>query len=119
MRTERKGLPKMSTDEISPMAKFHAERILRGEGVSDTEMRIVTAGLMLSVDELTHVVKGLSSQLWTEEKLRQIIGEEVTKHCAGKAKECAASTQSEPQSARWFGRMLRSVAGLKCWIFGI
>jgi hypothetical protein len=104
----------MSADEISPMAKFHAERILRGEGVSDTEMRIVTAGLMLSVDELTHVVKGLSSQLWTEEKLRQIIGEEVTKHCAGKSKECASqSAKSEPQSARWFGRMLRSLAGIR------
>lgn len=124
----------MSTDEISPMAKAHAERILRGEGVTDTEMRIVTAGLMLSVDELTHVVRGLTSKLWTDEQLRKImreevvtwseaelrkvIGEEVTKHCAGKVKECQSS-QSEPQSATWVGRMLRSLAGLKCWTLGV
>lgn len=123
----------MSVDDISPIAKIHAERILRGEGVTDTEMRIVTAGLMLSVDELTHVVKGLTSKLWTdeqlrrimreevitwsEESLRKIIGEEVSSHCAGRSRECAA--QSEPKSATWVGRMLRSFAGIKCWAFGM
>lgn len=121
----------MSVDDISPIAKIHAERILRGEGVTDTEMRIVTAGLMLSVDELTHVVKGLTSKLWTddqlrkimreevvswsEESLRKIIGEEVASHCAGKSKDCAA--QVEPKSATWVGRMLRSFAGMRCWSF--
>lgn len=123
----------MSVDDISPIAKIHAERILRGEGVTDTEMRIVTAGLMLSVDELTHVVKGLTSKLWTDdqlrkimreevvtwsdESLRKIIGEEVSSHCAGRSRECAA--QSEPKSATWVGRMLRSFAGIKCWGFGM
>lgn len=123
----------MNAEEISPMAKFHAERILKGEGVTDVEMRIVTAGLMLSVDELTHVVKGLTSKLWTDDQLRKImreevvswseaslrkiIGEEVASHCAGKSKECAA--QAEPKSASWVGRMLRSFVGMKCWAFGL
>lgn len=124
----------MSVDEISPMAKFHAERILKGEGVSDTEMRIVTAGLMLSVDELTHVVRGLTSQLWTDAQLRKLMREEVViwsaadlrsiirseveKHCAGK-KHCAALTSEEPKSANWVGTMLRRLGGLKCLFLGL
>lgn len=107
----------MSVDDISPIAKIHAERILRGEGVTDTEMRIVTAGLMLSVDELTHVVKGLTSKLWTDDQLRKIMREEVASHCAGKSKDCAA--QVEPKSATWVGRMLRSFAGMRCCAFGL
>lgn len=123
----------MSADEISPMAKIHAERILRGEGVTDVEMRIVTAGLMLAVDQLTNVVKGFTEQLWSEERLRTIIGEEVgtwsdgtlrtvigeevRKHCAGKRKGCAAASGASEKikaSRVWggIGTLLRSLVGL-------
>lgn len=123
----------MSEEQVSTAARLNAERLMSGRRITDDEMRVIIAGLMLSVDELTHVVKGLTSKLWTdeqlrrsmreevvtwsEESLRKIIGEEVSSHCAGRSRECAA--QSEPKSATWVGRMLRSFAGIKCWAFGM
>ena len=118
----------MAIDDLSPIAKLHAERILRGEGVSDTEMRIVTAGLMLSVDELAHVVKGLTTRLWTDEQLRiimrdevsewadthlrKIVSEEMSVLCAARSREFAR--ENGGTCAAWLGRLFRGFAGLKC-----
>lgn len=100
----------MSDEDVSTMAKLQAERLMRGENVTDSEMRIVTAGLMLAVDELARAVKGLKTQLWPEAKLRQIIGEEIEKHCAAKIKACS---ENSGFSATWIGRLVRSIAGFK------
>ena len=99
----------MSEEEVGTMARLHAERLMRGEDVSEAEMRIVTAGLMLAVDELSHAVRGLKTQLWPEAILRQIIGEEVAKYCAARGSPCAGSGGG----ALWVGRVLRSLLGMK------
>ena len=87
------------------MAKLIAERLMRGEKISDGEMRMVIAGLMLSVDKITDVMVRVEGSLWTDARLREIIAEEIQAHCKGNAAKCAADT------AGWWGRLLRGFLG--------
>lgn len=63
------------------MAKLYAERLMRGDAVSEAEMRVIMAGLMLSVDRLAHAVDAFREMLWSEDKLRVLIRAEVEEHC--------------------------------------
>lgn len=70
----------MSVD-VDTMAKLYAERLMRGDTVTEAEMRVIMAGLMLSVDRLAHAVDAFRDLLWSEDKLRAVIREEVREHC--------------------------------------
>lgn len=72
----------MSDAEVDTMAKLYAERLMRGDNVTEAEMRVIMAGLMLSVDRLAHAVDGFRDLLWSEEKLRLLIRSEVKHHCS-------------------------------------
>jgi len=67
--------------EVDTMAKLHAERLMRGDAVTEAEMRVIMAGLMLSVDRLAHAVDAFRELLWSEDKLRVLIRAEVKDHC--------------------------------------
>ena len=95
----------MGGEQISTMAKLYAERLMRGDTVSEDEMRVIIAGLMLSVDKLANAFSDMQGGLWSEDKMRGMIAEEVEKHCAGK-KTCPEKVE---QSATWVGRMIRSI----------
>ena len=110
----------MSEDDVDSMANLHAERLMRGDtSVTDAEMRIVMAGLLLSVERLSRSLAAFRDALWSEERMRKMIGEEVAKHCAANQAKCRADADAEAFkqsrwfSAAWFGRVLRGFAGLK------
>ncbi len=90
---------------------------MRGDQtVTDAEMRIVIAGLLLSVERLTRGLAAFRESLWSEERMRKMIGEEVKQHCAANQARCrsdAAAKAHGSMSATWVGRVLRSFAGLK------
>jgi len=67
--------------EVDTMAKMHAERLMRGDTISEAEIRVIMAGLMLSVDRLAHAVDAFREMLWSEDKLRVLIRAEVAEHC--------------------------------------
>jgi len=67
--------------DVDTMAKLYAERLMRGDTVTEAEMRVIMAGLMLSVDRLAHAVDAFRDLLWSEDKLRAVIREEVREHC--------------------------------------
>ena len=93
----------MSSGEIDTMARLHAERLMRGDTVGDDEMRVIIAGLMLSVDRLTHAVDAFRELLWSEDKLRSVIREEVREHCRVR---CDAGF-----GGLWVVRVARSLLG--------
>ena len=95
----------MSEEQVSTMAKLYAERLMRGDTVSEAEMRVIIAGLMLSVDKLANAFADMQNVLWSEDKMRGMIVEEVEKHCAGK-QSCPEKAE---RSATWVGRMIRSI----------
>ncbi len=99
----------MSEAEVDSMANLHAERLMRGDQtVTDAEMRIVMAGLLLSVERLTRGLAMFRDALWSEERMRKMIGEEVAKHCAANRAQCRGVA-----GAAWIGRVLRGFAGFK------
>lgn len=112
----------MSGNEVSCMARLTAERIMRGEKISDGEMRMVVAGLLLQGDKLASgmeatqnsltqtqtALEDMRGSLWSEERLRQIIGGQIQTHCRAAKQACAAPAVD---SASWIGRLLRTFLG--------
>lgn len=100
----------MSEEKISTMAKLYAERLMRGDHINEDEMRVITAGLMLSVDRLTNVMEDLKGALWSEEQLRTLIGTEIRTHCA--AVRSSMPTPIPPSVwPAWLGRFFRACFG--------
>jgi hypothetical protein len=100
----------MSGGDMSSMARLTAERIMRGETISDGEMRMVVAGLLLSVEKLTDALVRVESGLWSEDRLKAIIAEQVEKHCAARSALLHPQVSSS-DSASWVGRLIRTVFG--------
>ena len=99
----------MSAEQISTMAKLYAERLMRGDRVSEAEIHVIIAGLMLSVDKLANTFSDLQQNLWSEEKLRELIREEVKRTCAEKREDGGCKSGG---LAAWFGRLLRGFTGV-------
>lgn len=99
----------MSGNSVDTMARLHAERLMRGDSVGEAEMRVIIAGLMLSVDRLTQAVDAFGGLLWSEEKLRVLIRDEVAAHC--RARYADGSGACRVSLAVWFGRLLRGLCG--------
>ena len=107
------------------IATLYARRLMDGDRVSEDEMRVIVAGLMLSVDRLARGLSSFEKILWSEDKLRALVGEEIEKHCAAKAlaKDFSCPGVSAPVpapapvpyggSAPWVGRMVRAVLGFR------
>ena len=89
--------------DVDTMAKLYAERLMRGDTVTEAEMRVIMAGLMLSVDRLAHAVDAFRDLLWSEDKLRAVIREEVREHCRAR---CGAGF-----GGLWVVRAARSLFG--------
>ena len=105
----------MSDEQISTSAKLNAERLMSGRRITDDEMRVIIAGLMLSVDKLANAFDDMRGALWSEEKMRQMIADEVEKHCAENKRACAVSEGNEETRKgviAWLGRLIRSIVGL-------
>lgn len=105
----------MSDEQISTSAKLHAERLMSGRKITDDEMRVIIAGLMLSVDKLANAFDDMRGALWSEEKMREMIAEEVKKHCAENKRGCAMSEEKEEARKgviAWLARLIRSIIGL-------
>ena len=83
---------------------------MSGRMISDDEMRVIMAGLLLSVDRLTNALVNVEARLWSEGRLREIVGEEFEKRCQSKGGACR---EGESRSATWLGRLVRSALGLK------
>ena len=98
----------MGTDQVSTMAKLYAERLMRGDRVSEAEVHVIIAGLMLSVDKLANTFADLQANLWSEEKLREMIRDEVAKNCTEKRQDSGCKGGG---FAAWCGRLLRGFAG--------
>ena len=103
------------TDNI---ATLYARRLMDGDRVSEDEMRVIVAGLMLSVDRLARGLASFEKVLWSEERLRALVGEEFERRCAAKAAAkdapCpVAAPVSAGGSAAWLGRMFRALFGLR------
>lgn len=103
----------MSNEEISEQARMTAQRVLAGTDVSDGEMRFVTAGLLLSVDKLTHAIMRVESSMWSEERLRLLVKGEIELHCHEAMMRCQQDNakKADGQSATWVGRCLRALFG--------
>ena len=99
----------MSAEQISTMAKLYAERLMRGDRVSEAEIHVIIAGLMLSVDKLANTFSDLQQNLWSEEKLRELIREEVKRTCAEKRQDGGCKSGG---LAAWFGRLIRGFTGV-------
>ena len=99
----------MSDDQISIAARLNAERLMSGRMITEDEMRVIMAGLLLSVDRLTNALVSVEARLWSEARLREMIGEEVVKNCKARKEACPVETG---KSATWLGRFFRSVFGL-------
>ena len=99
----------MGTEQVSTMAKLYAERLMRGDTVSEAEVHVIIAGLMLSVDKLANTFADLQANLWSEEKLREMIRDEVAKNCAEKRRQDSGCNGGG--FAAWCGRLLRGFAG--------
>ena len=95
----------MSEEKISEMAKLHARRLVEGVGISDSEMRLVLAGLLLAVDKLTGAIQDVQESLWTEDMLRAMMSETVTKHCRAEQTRCSLPALQRAM----LGRLIRSV----------
>ena len=107
-----------SQEPADNIATLYARRLMDGDRVSEDEMRVIVAGLMLSVDRLARGLASFEKILWSEEKLRSIVGEEVERRCAAKAAakdpSCpGAAPVSAGGSAAWTGRMFRALFGLR------
>ena len=103
----------MSDEQISTAARLNAERLMSGRKITEDEMRVIMAGLLLSVDRLTNALVNMEARLWSEAHLREMIGEEITKNCKAHKEECPAEEASQ-RSATWFGRLFRSMFGAGC-----
>ena len=101
----------MSEEQISTAARLNAERLMSGRAITEDEMRVIMAGLLLSVDRLTNAFNDMRQALWSEVKMREMIAEEVVKHCKAKQADGACSDTAQQRSATWVGRMLRSLFG--------
>lgn len=102
----------MSDEQISTSAKLYAERLMSGRKITDDEMRVIVAGLMLSVDKLANAFEDMRNSLWSEEKMRVMIAEEVERHCAAKEHVCAVSEggdETRKGVVAWLGRLIRSI----------
>lgn len=93
-------------EDVDTMAKLYAERLMRGDAVSEAEMRVIMAGLMLSVDRLAHAVDAFREMLWSEDKLRMLIRSEVREHC--KERRCVEGSDG---LWCWFVRTARALFG--------
>lgn len=94
----------MSGEENATMAKLYAERLMRGDTVSEAEMRVIMAGLMLSVDRLAHAVDAFRELLWSEDRLRAVIRDEVKEHCRHRCGDAGGF-------GFWLVRTVRSLFG--------
>lgn len=92
-------------EDVDTMAKLYAERLMRGDEVSEAEMRVIMAGLMLSVDRLAHAVDAFRDLLWSEDKLRVLIRAEVREHCRARCGEGSDGLWC------WFVRAARALFG--------
>ena len=104
----------MSEEQISTMAKLYAERLMSGDTISESEQRVILAGLMLAVDRLTHAIERIDGQLWTEVQMRSMIGEEIQRHCAATRAASGGSyavASPPPSWAVWLGRLVRAIFG--------
>lgn len=102
----------MSEEQVSTMARLYAERLMRGDTVSEAEMRVIIAGLMLSVDKLANAFDDMRNSLWSEEKMRKMIAEEVEKHCSENKRSCIAGEESDKVRAgfaAWCVRTIRAI----------
>ena len=102
----------MSEEQVSTMARLYAERLMRGDTVNESEMRVIIAGLMLSVDKLANAFSDMQHALWSEDKMRALIAEEVEKHCSENKRSCIAGEDSAKVSegfAAWCGRTIRAI----------
>lgn len=99
----------MSEEQISTMARLYAERLMRGEKISESEQRVILAGLMLAVDKLTNAIERIDGQLWSEVEMRRMIGEEIERHCA--STRAGGSAAPSTGWAVWLGRIVRTVLG--------
>ncbi len=99
-----------ANEQISTMARLYAERLMRGDTVSEAETRVIIAGLMLSVDNLANAFTGLKDALWSEEKMREMIRHEVQEHCKGE-RDAGGCARRGGGFAAWIGRLLRGFAG--------
>ena len=99
----------MSDDQISIAARLNAERLMSGRKITEDEMRVIMAGLLLSVDRLTNALVNVEGRLWSEEHLREIVGQEIEKSRKARKEACPAEVG---KSATWLGRFFRSVFGL-------
>jgi len=85
---------------------------MRGDTVSEAEMRVIIAGLMLSVDKLATAFSDMQKALWSEEKMREMIAAEVEKHCAENKRSCISGEESSKvreRFAAWCGRTIRAI----------
>ena len=102
----------MSEEQVSTMARLYAERLMRGDTVNESEMRVIIAGLMLSVDKLANAFDDMRGALWSEERMRKMIADEVEKHCAENKRSCIAGEDSAKVRegfAAWCGRTIRAI----------
>ena len=100
----------MSDDQISVAARLNAERLMSGRKITDDEMRVIMAGLLLAVDRLTNALVSMEGRLWSETRLREIVGAEVERHCRANRALCPGG---EARGATWLGKLIRSVFGFK------
>ena len=98
----------MSEEKIDEMAILTAERLMRsGKAVSDAELRLILAGLMLNVGKMASAFERMEKRIWPEEKIRVMIVDIVAEHCAAHRAGCSAS-------GFWptcLGRFVRTVLG--------
>ena len=99
----------MSDEHISTAARLNAERLMSGRRITDDEMRVIMAGLLLSVDRLTNALVNVEARLWSEARLRELVVQEIEKSRKAQKETCPAEGE---KSATWLGRFFRSVFGL-------
>lgn len=102
----------MSGDEVDMMSKLQAERLM-GQQITADELQRTVASLVLQLDKLARAFSQFSAQLWTEDKLRTIIGDEMSKRCK-MLHATDKPEKSDSVSSKWF-----SAGGKPAWIISV
>lgn len=96
------------SEDVDTMSRLQAERLM-GQAITADELQRTVASLIIQLDKLNRVFTSLSSQIWSEDKLRSIIGDEMSKRC--KLLHATDKENTDKVTSKWL-----SVGGKPAWI---
>lgn len=99
--------------EVDEMARMEAERLMT-HPITSEELQKTVAGLILNLEKLSRAFAGVSAMMWTEDRLRHVVGEEMSKRCKLLHAADNAKNTEDRITSKWL-----SVGGRPAWVVAV